>query len=58
MERKAKGAMASLSKLSVSPFKGTPKDWIRFYNQVMYQIDSQPVSKAAMLGYLPHCVNG
>ena len=45
MERKARGTMANLSKLIVSPFKGTRKDWIRFYNQFMTQIDSQPVNK-------------
>ena len=58
MERKARGAMANLPKLSISPFKGTPKDWIRFYNQFMAQIDSQPVSKTVKLGYLLQCVKG
>ena len=36
MERKARGAMANLPKLSISPFKGTPKDWIRFYDQLVH----------------------
>ena len=58
MERKARGAMANLPKLSISPFKGTPKDWIRFYNQFMAQIDSQPVSKTVKLEYLLQCVKG
>ena len=58
MERKVRGAMANSPKLSISPFKGTPKDWIRFYNQFMAQTDSQPVSKTVRLGYLLQCVKG
>ena len=27
MERKARGAMESLPKLNINPFKGIPKDW-------------------------------
>jgi len=43
MERMARGATANSSNLNISPFKGTPKDWIRFINQFMAQIDSQQV---------------
>ena len=58
MERRARGAMANLPKLSICPFKGTSKDWIRFYNQVMAQIDSQSVSKTVKVGYLLQLVKG
>ena len=58
MERMARGATANLPNLNISPFKGTPKDWIRFNNQFMAQIDSQPVSKTIKLGYLLQCVKG
>ena len=51
MEREARGAMANLPKLSISLFKGIPKDWIRFNNQFMAQIDSQHVSKTVKLGW-------
>ena len=58
MERMARGATANLPNLNISPFKGTPKDWIRFNNQFVAQIDSQPVSKTIKLGYLLQCVKG
>ena len=58
MERMARGATANLPNLNISPFKGTPKHWIRFINQFMAQIDSQPVSKTVKLGYLLQCVKG
>ena len=54
----ARGATANLPDLNISPFKGTPRDWIRLSNQFMAQIDSQPVSKTTTLGYLLQCVKG
>ena len=58
IERKTKGAMADLPKLTAGQFKGTLKDWIRFYSQFMAQINSQNVSKTVKLGYLLQCFKG
>ena len=58
MERMARGATAKLPNLNISLCKGTPMDWIRFSNQFMVLIDSQPVSKTVTLGYLLQCVKG
>ena len=58
MERMARGATAKLPNLNISPGKGTPKDWIRFSNQFMAKIDSQPVSKTIKVGYLVQSVKG
>ena len=58
MERIARGGTENLPNLNISPFKRTPKDWIRFSNQFMVQIDSQPVSKIIKLGYLLQYVEG
>ena len=58
LERMVRGATANLPNLNISPFKGAAKDWIRFSNQFMAQIDSQPVSKTIKLGHLLQCVKG
>ena len=58
IERKAKQNSANLPTLSIAPFKGTPKDWIRFSNQFKSQIDSQQLIKVVKLGYLLQCVRG
>ena len=52
MERKARETAVNLPKLSIAPFKGTPKDWIRFSNQFVAQVDCQPINKVMKLGYL------
>ncbi len=58
IERRARETAVNLPKLSIAPFKGTPKDWIRFSNQFMAQVDSQPVNKVVKLGYLLQSVRG
>ena len=40
IERRARETAVKLPKLSVAPFKGTPRDWIRFSNQFMAQVDN------------------
>ena len=58
IEKRARETAISLPKLSTAPFKGTPKDWIRFSNQFMAQVDSQPINKVMKLGYLLQNVRG
>ena len=58
MERRARETAGNLLKLSIAPFKGAPKDWIRFSNQFMAQVDCQPVNKVVKLGYLLQSVRG
>ena len=58
MERRARETAVNLPKSSIATFKGTPKDWIRFSNQFMAQVDCQPVNKVVTLGYLLQSVRG
>jgi len=58
MERKARETAVNLPKLSIAPFRGTPKDRIRFSNQFMAQVDCQPINKVMKLGYLLQSVRG
>ena len=58
MERKARETAVNLPKLSIAPFKGTPKDRIRLSNQFMAQVDCQPINKVMKLGYLLQSVWG
>ena len=58
IKRMARGETANCPSLNLIPFKGTSKDWIRFSNQFMTQIGSQPVSKTIKLSYRLQCVKG
>ena len=56
--RKEKTQSAKLPKLTITPFRGTTRDWIRFLNQYNAQVDNQPVSKTVKFGYLVQLVTG
>ena len=56
--RKEKTQSAKLPKLTITPFCGTTRDWIRFSNQYNAQVDNQPVSKTVKFGYLVQLVTG
>ena len=58
MEKKMKSQNAKLSRLTITPFQGTSKDWIRFPNQYKVQVHSQPVSKSVEFGYILQLVRG
>jgi hypothetical protein len=53
LEREAK----STSALTITPFKGTVVDWIRFENIFLTQIDKKPISNEEKFGYLLELVN-
>jgi len=51
MER-AQSRRTKLPELKITPFKGTPSDWIRFENMFVSQIDKSPISDEEKFGYL------
>ena len=57
METKAKSTQAKLPKLRISPFSGTPVDWIRFENMFTMQVHEKPISDEEKFGYLLEMVN-
>ncbi len=57
MESKAKSTQAKLPKLRISPFNGTPADWIRFENMFTTQVHDKPISDEEKFGYLLEMVN-
>ena len=52
MEKAAKAASAKLPELKITPFNGTPVDWIRFQNMFTSQIHDKPLSDEEKYGYL------
>ncbi|XP_068757472.1 uncharacterized protein [Montipora capricornis] len=56
MENAAKAAHAKLPELKITPFNGTPVDWIRFQNMFTSQIHDKPLSDEEKYGYLSELV--
>ena len=52
METAAKATHAKLPKLKITPFKGTPTDWVRFENMFVTQVHNKPISPEEKFGYL------
>ena len=52
MEKASKTTLAKLPKLTITPFKGTAGDWVRFENMFLTQVDSKPISDEEKFGYL------
>ena len=52
MEKMAKACRTKLPELKITPFKGTPGDWVRFENMFLTQIDRRDVTDAEKFGYL------
>ena len=52
MEKAAKAALAKLPELKITPFNGTPVDWVRFQNMFTSQIHEKPLSDEEKYGYL------
>ena len=57
LETQAKSTQAKLPKLRISPFNGTPTDWIRFDNMFTTQVHNKPISDEEKFGYLLEMVN-
>ena len=52
LERQARATTAKLPKLTITPFKGTIDDWIRFESVFVSQVDKKPISVEEKFGYL------
>lgn len=52
METAAKIGTSKLPELKITPFAGTPADWIRFENMFNTQISSKAVFIEEIFGYL------
>ena len=50
LERQARATTAKLPKLTITPFKGTIDDWIRFKSVFMSQVDKKPISVEEKFG--------
>ena len=57
LEKNARSTTAKLPKLRITPFKGTPTDWVRFSNMFVTQVHAKPISAAEKFGYLLEMVS-
>ena len=57
MEKAARSTTAKLPKLKITPFKGTPTDWVRFENVFLTQVHEKPISAEEKFGYLLEMVS-
>ena len=57
LEKEARSTTAKLPKLMISPFKGTPTDWVRFENIFITQVYNKSISAEEKFGYLLEMVN-
>jgi hypothetical protein len=57
METAAKVCRSKLPELKITPFKGTPDDWIRFENMFTTQVNNKPISAEEKFGYLLELVD-
>lgn len=57
LEKSARSTIAKLPKLSITPFKGTPTDWVRFSNMFVTQLHTKLISAEEKFGYLLEMVS-
>ena len=57
LEKEARSTTAKLPKLIITPFKGTPTDWVRFENMFITQVHNKSISAEEKFGYLLEMVN-
>ena len=62
-EKRAEHEMSSplavnLQKYTITPFKGDCKDWVRFWNQFVVEVDSSKISEISKFNYLLELVHG
>lgn len=48
----SKPQAVKLQKYSIIPFKGDCKDWVRFWNQFVVEVDSLKISEISKFNYL------
>ena len=57
LEKGVRTITAKLPKLKITPFKGTPTDWIRFRNMFVTQVHDKKISEEEKFGYLLEMVS-
>ena len=53
----SKPQAVKLQKYTITPFKGDCKDWLRFWNQFVVEVDSTNISEISKFNYLLELVN-
>ena len=56
-ERRGQLQQAKLPKLQITPFNGTPMDWVRFENMFMSQVHTKDIPDEIKFGYLLEMVS-
>ncbi|XP_078361896.1 uncharacterized protein LOC144646227 [Oculina patagonica] len=54
----AKPQAVKLQKYTITPFHGDCKDWLRFWNQFVVEVDSSKISEISKFNYLLELVEG
>ena len=54
----SKPQAVNLQKYSITPFKGDYKDWLRFWNQFLVEVDNSKISEISKFNYLLELVEG
>ena len=57
-EIQVKQQSVKLQKYTITPFKGEYKDWLRFWNQFMVEVDGSSISEISKFNYLLELVTG
>lgn len=57
IEKTVRSTSAKLPKLKITPFKGTPTDWVRFENMLVTQVQNKPITEEEKFGYLLEMVS-
>ena len=57
LENNVRATTAKLPKLRITPFKGTPTDWVRFENMFVTQVHNKPISDEEKFGCLLEMVS-
>ncbi|XP_068670941.1 uncharacterized protein [Montipora foliosa] len=54
----SKPQAVKLQEYTITPFKGDCKDWVRFWNQFVVEVDSSKISEISKFNYLLELVHG
>ena len=57
LEKEAHSTTAELPKLMITPFKGTPTNWVRFEKMFVTQVQNKSISAEEKFTYLLEMVN-
>lgn len=57
-KEKAKPQSVKLQKFTMTPFKGDYKDWLRFLNQLLIEVDGSSIAEISKFNYLRELAEG